>query len=159
MLPKPLPEALRDAIVERGTEWKELNIDLFAVDVESLKKIMDACVGLTDLKVLFDAPFRSLVSPRCVVRTLPILTLSTTQLSLASSFALSQNLRHFTLSIDPSHTPELASMKTAPYPLTPATSPSSSHRALPSTSPPSLPSSPPNTGVVLTGIGSVLPIR
>lgn len=51
-----------EALLERGEEWRNLELDMWKVGAEELKKIMEGCSGLVRLKVLFDAPFRTLVS-------------------------------------------------------------------------------------------------
>lgn len=62
MVPKELSKELLDALLERADEWRSLNLDMWKIGVEDLKKLMDSCSGLVKLKVLFDEPFRGLVS-------------------------------------------------------------------------------------------------
>lgn len=51
-----------------GREWRRLELDLFRLEQDQLKRILEGCPKLKSLKVLFDAPFRNLVSsPRRVL--------------------------------------------------------------------------------------------
>ncbi|GAA6062658.1 hypothetical protein JCM10212_000558 [Sporobolomyces blumeae] len=115
--------------VRRGAKrWNRLELDLVMVDLAQLKRILEACTDLTELKVMFDGSFKSL-------------------LSLQSSFAACAHLGTLTLSIPLVHTPELqrltpqsylafvesyASSTTSPA-ASPAGSPQSKTSGLPST--------------------------
>lgn len=67
--PRPLDSRALDALVERGEagdgerrrEWRVLEVDLFSVDVEALRRLLDGATGLRRLQILFDSPFRNLV--------------------------------------------------------------------------------------------------
>lgn len=62
MVPKPVGEELVEALLERGEAWRVLELDLWKMGSDELKKIMEGCAGLIKMKILFDAPFRGLVS-------------------------------------------------------------------------------------------------
>jgi hypothetical protein len=64
MVPKPVGDELVEALLERGDEWRVLELDLWKMGSDELKKIMEGCAGLIKMKILFDAPFRGLVSRR-----------------------------------------------------------------------------------------------
>ncbi|CEQ42868.1 SPOSA6832_04730 [Sporobolomyces salmonicolor] len=121
LAPRRLGDKEIAALCEKGSDWRELELDLFLLDGDGLKKIMDACTGLVRLKVLFDAPFKNL------------------------------HLRHFLVSIPPAHTPEIQTLTPSTYtsvapPLSPASSPGRKSVPLPpltSTSVP--PTSPPSS--------------
>ncbi|GAA5859410.1 hypothetical protein JCM1840_004601 [Sporobolomyces johnsonii] len=132
LAPRRLGEKEVAALCEKGADWRELDLDLFLLDGDALKKIMDACTGLVRLKVLFDAPFKNL-------------------LTLSSSFAGCQQLRHFLVSIPPAHTPEIQSLTPLTYtsvapPLSPASSPGRKSTPLPALTSTSVPpTSPPSS--------------
>lgn len=65
MAAKELSKEMLGAILERGDEWQSLNLDMWKIGTEDLKKLMDGCSSLIKLKVLFNEPFRG------VVRRLP----------------------------------------------------------------------------------------
>ncbi|TNY22920.1 hypothetical protein DMC30DRAFT_444842 [Rhodotorula diobovata] len=102
--PRPLDSRALDALVERGEagdgerrrEWRVLEVDLFSVDVEALRRLLDGATGLRRLQILFDSPFRNL-------------------LTLAPSFAACSSLRECLVSVPPHHTPELAPLTPAEY--------------------------------------------
>lgn len=54
-------ESLTAATAAARREWQELRVDLFKVDQEQLKRILEGCPKLRRLKVMFDGPFRNLV--------------------------------------------------------------------------------------------------
>ncbi|KAK4704887.1 hypothetical protein P7C70_g1320, partial [Phenoliferia sp. Uapishka_3] len=120
---------VRDAICVAGGRWRKLELDFWKIDAEvTLKKVLDKATALEELKVYLDSPFKSL-------------------LTLNSSFAISHQLRHLTVYVDPRHTPELSS-PSYDYPATPASSPHSRSATLVDTpflpfAPPSSPASPP----------------
>ena len=60
--PRALPEAALKAIVAKGAAWRTLDLDLFEVAPEVLKRILEAGTDLSALKVMFAAPFKHLVS-------------------------------------------------------------------------------------------------
>ncbi|GAA5827381.1 hypothetical protein JCM3770_000545 [Rhodotorula araucariae] len=124
--PRALGTKAIDALVERedgGREWRVLELDLFSLDLDGLKRVLEGAPGLQRLQVLFDGPFRSL-------------------LSLAPSFAACPALRHLLVSVPPQHTPELAPLTPAEYlaAVPPAAAPAGS------TSPPASPPSSPRSG-------------
>lgn len=59
--PRPLPEGALKAIVAKGARWGTLDLDLFELSPEALKRILEAGTELSALKVLFGAPFKHLV--------------------------------------------------------------------------------------------------
>lgn len=75
MVPRELPEGALRAIVAKGALWRTLDLDLFEVSPDALKRILEAGTDLSALKVMFAAPFRHLVSCAswvtrlCLVRT------------------------------------------------------------------------------------------
>ncbi|GAA5874402.1 hypothetical protein JCM3774_005027 [Rhodotorula dairenensis] len=77
-------------------EWESLELDLFKVEPDQLKRLLEGCPRLKRLRVLFDAPFRNL-------------------LTLAPSFAACPDLQHFVLAIPPGHSPEMAGVTPAEY--------------------------------------------
>ncbi|KPV73676.1 uncharacterized protein RHOBADRAFT_54868 [Rhodotorula graminis WP1] len=107
--PRPLGAKAIDALVERDElqqlqqdgdktrEWRVLELDLFSLDSDGLKRVLDGAPHLQRLQILFDSPFRNL-------------------LTLAPSIAACASLRHILVSVLPQHTPELA-------PLTPGREP------------------------------------
>ena len=58
-----MSQALLDAIVDKGPEWKDLDLDFYSLPVDTLKKILDKATHVQRVKVLLDAPFKSLVRP------------------------------------------------------------------------------------------------
>ncbi|KAL8293163.1 hypothetical protein RQP46_000857 [Phenoliferia psychrophenolica] len=113
VVPKAMSDKMLDAIVDKGPQWKKLDLSLWSMDSETtLKRILDKTTALVDLTVYLDSPFKSL-------------------LLLTTSFAISHELRQLTVSIDPRHTPELLTPIYG-YPLTPASSPQSRNPSLPS---------------------------
>ncbi|KAG0656273.1 hypothetical protein C6P46_000341 [Rhodotorula mucilaginosa] len=79
-----------------GREWRKLELDLFRIEQDQLKRILEGCTKLKSLKVMFDAPFRNL-------------------LTLAPSFAACPELQHLEVAIPPGHSPEMASVTPAEY--------------------------------------------
>ncbi|KWU42964.1 hypothetical protein RHOSPDRAFT_35467 [Rhodotorula sp. JG-1b] len=79
-----------------GREWRRLELDLFRIEQDQLKRILEGCPKLKSLKVMFDAPFRNL-------------------LTLAPSFAACPELQHLEVAIPPGHSPEMASVTPAEY--------------------------------------------
>ncbi|SCV71703.1 BQ2448_3291 [Microbotryum intermedium] len=116
LAPRPLPTAFVDAIASRGRSWKCLNLDLWQIDGHALKKVLSACTNLTTLQVMYDESLKNL-------------------LGLSSAFAVAHQLRHFVVSIDPAHAPELAVALSPGHPLSPSQSPTSTVCALPFGSP------------------------
>lgn len=83
---RPLPSGIVDALVEKGADWEELDLDFFQMSLLELKAIMDSTANgsLIRLKILLSAPFKSM-------------------LSLTSSFALTTHLRSVIVTVDPKH--------------------------------------------------------
>ncbi|GAA6010674.1 hypothetical protein JCM10207_007800 [Rhodosporidiobolus poonsookiae] len=94
--PRTLGKKEVAALVERAEAWENLELDLFAVDQDGLRKILENCTSLRRLRVLFDGPFRNI-------------------LTLDKAFASAQALRHFLVSIPPDHAPEIASLTPTVY--------------------------------------------
>ncbi|GAA5899812.1 hypothetical protein JCM6882_005441 [Rhodosporidiobolus microsporus] len=94
--PRTLGKKELEALGERGDAWESLELDLFKVDMDGVKKILDNCSGLKRLKVMLDDPFRNV-------------------LNLTASFACVPLLRHFLVAIPPEHVPETASITPASY--------------------------------------------
>ncbi|GAA5840617.1 hypothetical protein JCM9279_007382 [Rhodotorula babjevae] len=136
--PRPLGAKAIDALVERdelqqqdvkAREWRVLELDLFSLDAEGLKRVLDGAPHLQRLQILFDSPFRNV-------------------LTLAPSIAACASLRHILVSVPPQHTPELAPLTPAEYlaAVPPASmSPSHAPGSPPAPSSPPLPSSPPRS--------------
>ncbi|GAA5980997.1 hypothetical protein JCM11641_001424 [Rhodosporidiobolus odoratus] len=125
MAPRMLGKKEIEALRERGDCWKVLELDLFRVDMEGLKEVLEAVSGVERLKVMLDGPFRNI-------------------LTLTTSFTATPSLRHFLVTIPPDQAPETASLTPSAYltalsSLSAAAPPPSSSPA--STSPP-LPISP-----------------
>ncbi|GAA6043988.1 hypothetical protein JCM8097_003426 [Rhodosporidiobolus ruineniae] len=117
-----------DALAERGDAWRSLELDLFRVDHDGVRRILETCTGLRRLKVLYDAPFRNL-------------------LTLTASFSSVPSLRHFLVSIPPEHVPETAALTPSVYAAALASASASS--ALPGGA--SAPNSPPTVSSSLPG--------
>ncbi|GAA5985918.1 hypothetical protein JCM10908_006331 [Rhodotorula pacifica] len=100
--PRTLGEKDLEALISRAEdgggarEWERLELDLFKVEQDQLKKILEGCPKMRRLKVLLDAPFRNL-------------------LALAPSFAACPELQHLLLAIPACHSPEMASVTPAEY--------------------------------------------
>jgi hypothetical protein len=62
VVPRELPEGALRAIVAKGAAWRTLDLDLFEVSPDALKRVLEAGTDLSALKVMFAAPFRHLVS-------------------------------------------------------------------------------------------------
>lgn len=60
--PRALPEDVLAAIAEGGAKWKTLDLDLFELGPDALKKVLEAAPELTRLKVMLASPFKNLVS-------------------------------------------------------------------------------------------------
>ncbi|BGP42089.1 hypothetical protein JCM10449v2_006091 [Rhodotorula kratochvilovae] len=119
--PRVLGKKAIDALTEReagGREWRVLELDLFSLDLDGLKRVLEGAPALQRLQVLLDSPFRNL-------------------LTLAPSFAACPALRHVLVSVPPQHTPELAPLTPAEY--LAAVPPTSSTPQAPTASPPSSP--------------------
>ncbi|GAA6026186.1 hypothetical protein JCM8202_003499 [Rhodotorula sphaerocarpa] len=89
-------ESLTAATAAAGREWQELEVDLFKVDQEQLKRTLEGCPKLRRLKVMFDGPFRNL-------------------LALAPSFAACPDLQHLQVAIPPEHASEMAGVTPHEY--------------------------------------------
>lgn len=76
---------------EGGREWRKLELDLFRIEQDQLKRILEGCTKLKSLKVMFDAPFRNLVSSisRVLSSSSRIFELGGTSLSLCPCGSLS----------------------------------------------------------------------
>ncbi|BGP18452.1 hypothetical protein JCM10213_003185 [Rhodosporidiobolus nylandii] len=96
LAPRVLGKQEIDAIAERGDAWKTLELDLFKVDTDGLKSLLEAAPEVKRLKVMFDGPFRNI-------------------LTLTTSFSSAHSLRHFLLSIPPEHVPETAALTPSVY--------------------------------------------
>ncbi|GAA5837451.1 hypothetical protein JCM11251_002109 [Rhodosporidiobolus azoricus] len=117
--PRQLGKKELAALGERGDAWECLELDLFKVDMDGVKKILESCGGLKRLKIMLDDHFRNV-------------------LNLTASFASVPLLRHFLVAIPPEHAQETASItpisyrtalaalvdKKAPSPASPVGSPS-----------------------------------
>lgn len=81
---RPLPSGIVEALVEKGEDWEELELDFFQMSLLELKAIMDSATNLLRLQILLCAPFK-------------------TMLTLTSSFALTTHLRSVVVTVDPRH--------------------------------------------------------
>jgi len=62
LTPHALPEQALKAIVTKGPAWRTLDLDLFELSPEALKRVLEAGTSVSALKVMFGAPFKQLVS-------------------------------------------------------------------------------------------------
>lgn len=65
MVPKPLPDGLVPALFRHKQSLRSLELDFWECSFERTKAILETCLKLQKLSVIFDAPFSKLV------RTLP----------------------------------------------------------------------------------------
>lgn len=61
LAPRPLPESWLTPLLTKGIEWQELGLDLYTLELASLKKVMEYCTKLNKLQVSFEGEFRTLV--------------------------------------------------------------------------------------------------
>lgn len=59
--PQALPEGALKAIVSKGPAWRTLDLDLFELSPDGLKRVLEAGTEMSALKVMFGAPFKHLV--------------------------------------------------------------------------------------------------
>lgn len=62
MMPKPLPDGLLPALFRHKQSLRALELDFWECSFERTKAILETCLNLQKLSVIFDAPFAKLVS-------------------------------------------------------------------------------------------------
>ncbi|KAM0790794.1 hypothetical protein ACM66B_004642 [Microbotryomycetes sp. NB124-2] len=111
------PKVLLEALQTTGLRWHAMDLSLFELDLEDLKTIMDSCTNLTSLSALLAADLKSV-------------------LSLTASFGSCARLKHFGVSVAPSHMPAMGRTGFKSFghgtqlPMTPQSSPESQRPSL-----------------------------